>query len=218
MSLPPAEELRRLRLQVPLHVHPAHFGITATLIYATPALTSLRGGNFGPGGYSAIYDNFTTNGQTWTVTSVFSNNVMDAGLNTAITTAQWSIRTGVSEGNGGTVVASGTDPATVTATGRSGFSGTEYQVLVTGLNVNLPPLPAGEFYFLDVVPVVDLAVFGQSFESTTSGANCVGTPCGNDGNSWWDSNFFGVIFTRYNCYLWGRHLGPVHGREWHCGL
>ena len=53
-------------------------------------------------------------------------------------------------------------------------------------------LPAGS-YFLNVTPIGDLT--GRSFESSTSGANCVGTPCGNDQNTFWNSNFFGVNFT-----------------------
>jgi N-acetylneuraminic acid mutarotase len=173
-------------------------------------------GQFGSGEYSDIYDNFTgpASGQTWTVIGVFSNNIMDTGLNTAITTANWSIRTGVSEGNGGTVVASASAaPATVIPTGRSGFGRLEYQVMVTGLNVNLPALPAGQFYFLDVVPVVPIGVTGQSFCTTTSGANCVGTPCGNDGNSWWDSNLFGVTFTStqaiYGAGTWDQSMGVI---------
>jgi hypothetical protein len=173
------------------------------------------GGQFGAGFSSYIYDNFTgpPSGQTWTVTGVFSNNLLAVGLNTAITTADWEIRTGVSEGNGGTVVASASAaPATVTATGRSGFGDSEYTVMVTGLNVTLPGLSSG-FYFLAVVPVVPSGVFGQSFESTTSGANCAGTPCGNDGNSWWNSNLFGVNFTStmnlFGSGTWDLSMGVI---------
>ncbi len=173
-------------------------------------------GQFGAGLFSVIADNFTgpPSGGTWTVTGVFSNNIMDPGLNTAITTANWEIRTGVSEGNGGTVVASASAaPATVTPTGRVGFGRTEYTVMVTGLNVSLPALPAGQFYFLDVVPVVPLGVSGQSFCTTTSGANCVGTPCGNDGNSWWNSNLFGVTWTTtqniYGSGTWDQSMGVI---------
>jgi hypothetical protein len=154
------------------------------------------GGQLGAGEYSHIYDNFTGpgSGQTWNVTGLFSDNLMAAGLNTAITSASWDIRTGVSEGNGGTVVASGTNAAVVTATGRSGFGLLEYQVTVSGLSLSLPALGSG-FYFLNVSPIVPANVTGQSFQSTTSGANAVGTPPGNDGNSWWNSNLFGVNFT-----------------------
>ena len=81
----------------------------------------------------------------------------------------------------------------VTPTGRSGFGFTEYMVEVTGLNVHLPALPAGQFYWLNVTPIGDGT--GRSFDSSTSGTNCVGTPCGNDQNAFFDSTFFGFVFT-----------------------
>ena len=83
----------------------------------------------------------------------------------------------------------------VTATGRSGFGFTEFQIKVTGLNVFLPPLPAGQFYWLNVTPIGDLT--GRSFDSAIAngiGINCIGTPCGNDQNAFFNSNFFGVTF------------------------
>ena len=36
---------------------------------------------------------------------------------------------------------------------------------------------------------------GRSFNSTTSGANCIGTPCGNDQNAFFNSTYFGAYFT-----------------------
>ena len=48
-------------------------------------------------------------------------------------------------------------------------------------------------YFLNVTPIGDLT--GRSFVSTTSGANCVGTHCGNNQNAFFDSNFFAAFFT-----------------------
>ena len=75
----------------------------------------------------------------------------------------------------------------VTATGRSGFGFTEFTVEVTGLSVHLDP----GTYFLNVTPIGDLDR-QRSFDSTTSGANCVGTPCGDNQNAFWDSNFFGA--------------------------
>src|SRR5260370_10188114 len=62
-------------------------------------------------------------------------------------------------------------------------------VEVTGLNVSLPP----GTYWLNVTVVGDLT--GRSFDSNTSGANCVGTPCGNNQNAFFNSNFFGANFT-----------------------
>ena len=120
------------------------------------------------------------------MTSVFSDNL----ANTNITGATWEIRQGVSEGNGGTLIASGTTTTpVVTPTGRSGFGFTEFMVEVTGLNVSLAP----GTYWLNVTVTGDLT--GRSFDSTTSGANCVGTPCGNNLNAFFDSNFFGANFT-----------------------
>jgi hypothetical protein len=140
---------------------------------------------------AAAYDDFNVPaGQMWNVTAVFSDNL----TNTVITGATWEIRTGISEGNAGTLIASGsTNSPVVTATGRSGFGYTEYMVRVTGLNLVLPFLPAGQFYWLNVTPVGDGT--GFSFNSTTSGVNCVGTPCGNDQNAFFNSTYFGTNFT-----------------------
>jgi hypothetical protein len=115
-------------------------------------------------------------------------------LNTTVTAADWEIRSGVSEGNAGTLIASGTTNApTVMPTGRCGFGLCEYMVEVTGLNVFLPMLPSGQHYWLNVTPVGNGT--GRSFNSTTSGTNCVGTPCGNDQNAFFNSTFFGAFFT-----------------------
>ena len=140
--------------------------------------------SIGSGEFASVYDDFVvTDSGGWNITSVFSDNL----LNTNVTGATWEIRTGVSEGNGGTLVASGmTMTPVVTPTGRSGFGFTEYMVEVIGLNVHLPALPAGQFYWLNVTPIGDLT--GRSFDSDTSGANCVGTPCGNDMNAFFNSN------------------------------
>jgi len=142
--------------------------------------------SLGSGQFASVYDDFIVPSGGWTVTSVFSDDL----ANTNVTGATWEIRQGISEGNGGTLIASGTTVTpVVTATGRSGFGFTEYMVEVTGLNVSLAP----GTYFLNVTPVGDLT--GRSFDSTTSGTNCVGTPCGNNQNAFFNSNFFGANFT-----------------------
>ncbi len=46
--------------------------------------------------------------------------------------------------------------------------------------------------FLNVTPTGDLN--GRSFDSSTMGANCIGTPCNNDRNAFFDSSF-GAVFT-----------------------
>src|SRR5437773_3150973 len=133
---------------------------------------------------SSIYDNFIVPSPGWHVTSVFSDNLE----NTPATRATWEIRSGVSEGNGGTLVASGmTTMPVVTPTGRSGFGFTEFMVEVTGLSVDLAP----GTYWLNVTPIGNC---GRSFDSDTSGTNCVGLPCGNDDNAFINSTTFGYNF------------------------
>lgn len=144
-------------------------------------------------GYSHIYDDFNVpDSGGWNVTSVFSHDL----INTVVTGATWEIRSGVSSGNGGTLIASGTTVTPViTPTGNNAFGFDEFQVEVTGLNVNLAG--NGATYFLNVTPIGSLDG-GRSFDSTTSGANCIGTPCGNNSNSFWDSDLFGVVFVPTN--------------------
>src|SRR5207244_8348415 len=122
------------------------------------------------------------------VQSVCSDNMMTPGE--VITGADWEIRTGISAGNAGTLVAGGiTSAPVVTLTGRSGFGYLEYMVQVNGLNVTLAP----GHYWLNVTPVDGGT--GRSFNSTTSGTNCIGTPCGNNQNAFFNSTYFGYFFS-----------------------
>jgi hypothetical protein len=137
-----------------------------------------------------VYDNFIVpTGSTYNLTGVFSNDLMyNPG---AATTAYWEIRSGVSAGNGGTLLYSSDGADTLTATGRSLYVGpgtiNEYTNLVSVSGVSLG---AGT-YWLAVAPDVS----GQnSYITTTSGANAVGSPPGNDGNSFVSSTFFGQYF------------------------
>ena len=116
--------------------------------------------SLGSGQFASVYDDFNVPSPGWSVTAVFSDNLSS----TTVTGALWEIRQGVSEGNGGTLIASGmTMTPVVTPTGRSGFGFTEYMVEVTGLNVSL----ADGTYFLNVTPIGDLT--GRSFDSTKIG-------------------------------------------------
>jgi hypothetical protein len=135
---------------------------------------------------SRVYDDFIVPvGQNWNIQSVWSNDLS----NFSWTSAYWEIRSGVSVGNGGTLVAGGvTSAASQTDTGRNGDGYEEYQALVSGLNIDLGP----GTYWLTVAPVDDGS--GASFDSTTSGANAVGTPPGNDGQSFWDSTSWSESF------------------------
>jgi List-Bact-rpt repeat protein len=117
----------------------------------------------------------------WSITSVFSNNYIPTA-GPLPTSAQWVIRSGVPAGNGGAVVVSGGSSITLATTGRSASSGsiplTEYKVQIDGLSLNLPP----GHYWLAVAPEGPSPGV-DSLASQTSGANCVGTPCGSSGSA-----------------------------------
>lgn len=129
-----------------------------------------------------VYDNFTVGASGWNVTSLFENVCFAGGAPSDLSIFNWEIRSGVSAGNGGTLVASGTSlNPTVTATGRTALGGalTEYKVTATGLDLDLsagtywlggnfggPPLPAASVYI-----------------GLTHGANGVGSPIGNAGTA-----------------------------------
>ncbi len=132
-----------------------------------------------------MFDDFVvTDPAGWTVTSIWSNNCYWSSNAPTAGHADWSIRTGMGPQNGGTIVASGDSPFTVTPTGRTqgfGDDSKEYSVIVGGLNLYLSP----GTYWLNVSPYssVDYTI------NMTSGANAVGTPAGNNLNAiWWWSN------------------------------
>jgi hypothetical protein len=137
---------------------------------------------------SNTYDDFNVpSGPGWHVTGLYSADLLTFGFSAS--SAEWEIRTGVSNGNAGTLVAGGIlSPATLMGTGRGGGGFIEYDVLVSGLNITLAP----GTYFISVAP----SGFGtgRSLNSATSGTNCVGTPCGSDGNAFFNSTFFGAYF------------------------
>jgi hypothetical protein len=58
--------------------------------------------------FSRTYDSFVVPGGGWTVAAVFSINSIPLS---GITEGVWEIRSGVSAGNGGVVIASGRSPA-----------------------------------------------------------------------------------------------------------
>lgn len=101
-------------------------------------------------GQATVYVPFVVPaGHNWTVTGLFTNNLALNINGIDPQTAAWSISSGISSGNGGTTVASGTAAATFNSTGRN-YQNTYYEY--TAL-VNIPAvvLPAGT-YWLSVVP------------------------------------------------------------------
>jgi hypothetical protein len=157
----------------------AAFALNTTAVAQPPPSSLWYNGDFNGVGYHAngvntsdppsqVYGEFdVTGGPVANITTVFSDNL----LSTVVTGAEFEIRSG---GPFGTLIASGsTQTPVITPTGRSGFGLNEFTVEVTGLAINLPP---GN-YWINVEPIGNGT--GRSLNTTTTGTNCVGTPCGN---------------------------------------
>jgi len=128
---------------------------------------------------------------TWHVTRLLVNSL----INYTPTSATWEIRTGVSEGNGGVLIASGSGAVTQTPTGRSAFGFTEFTDSVA-VAVVLNP---GTLYWINVTPVC-AACSGRAFESNVppgTAANHVG-PTNILDQNFWNSAFFATNFTNSN--------------------
>lgn len=145
-------------------------------------------------GSANVYDDFNAGPGGVTISGVFSNDLFTPG-SAAISQAEWEIRSGVSSGHGGALIASGTDAAQVIDTGTqaNGGSGNEevFTIEVSGLDVSLDP----GTYWLTVAPVfaADDTTSG-AYMFTTAGANAIGSPQAQDGNSF-ESDQFGDNFT-----------------------
>lgn len=88
-------------------------------------------------GQSMMFDNFVVTGNGWHLTGIFGD-FMIGGL-TAVG-VDWEIRSGISSGNGGTLLGSGVAAGfTQVATGRSLVSFTEYRFTVGGIALDLAP-------------------------------------------------------------------------------
>lgn len=144
-------------------------------------VASMLNGDFSD---ARTYDDFNVT-STETVTGLFSNNFM----NFSTSLAAWEIRSTVSGGNGGTLIASGTSAATQTPNGFDAFGYTGYRIEVSGLSITLSP----GTYWLAVSPIA--AGSGSSSVGTTSGANALGTPPGNNKNAFINSPALGYNFT-----------------------
>jgi hypothetical protein len=136
-------------------------------------------------------------GQTWTVTGLFTNDIADGfdGIDPA--QAQWSISSGVGLAQAGTVVASGTNPASFNPTGRTYETFNEYTTLVKFEPTGYVTLASGQ-YWLTVVPVCsntnrecDVA---QYFISNTQELNKYG-PTEPGSQSYVNSSTFNLDYT-----------------------
>ena len=113
---------------------------------------------------AAVYQNFYAESNI-TVTGLFTNNL------STFTPASgyWEIRSGLSEDNGGTLIASGTGAVTNAPTGRSFRGDDEYTNAVSGLSVDLPT----DQYWFAVVPVCTTCQ-GEAFNTNTFGQFMIG--------------------------------------------
>lgn len=147
-----------------------------------------------PVGAISTFDDFVVTATAgWTIGTVWSNNEMDL---TGIAEAAWQIRSGVSVGHEGTLVAGGIAAATQTATGRTGVipGAAEYKIEISGLNVFLAP----GIYWLSVSPVVGYDDrsdgYFRSYNSMTYGLNAINRPPSAVGNGLLNAAYFTYDF------------------------
>ncbi|MGI8924042.1 MAG: PEP-CTERM sorting domain-containing protein [Fimbriimonadales bacterium] len=166
------------------------FGLTsaAALCVAGASIAQFYGGDYdGRSGLAVFrdaytYEDFYVDGAGWTVTGIYANVLVKQQF----ARMNWEIRSGMTEGDGGTLEASGSGPITQILTGRIGGNNyPEYELRISGLNIDLIP---GAYYV-----GVNVASSSYAWVSTTMGANGFGSPLGN-GNSWFDSAYFGFDF------------------------
>lgn len=92
-------------------------------------------------------------GQDWAATGAIVNVLSNNGGVLDPKQAVWAFTKGISNGNAGTTIATGTASAAVSATGRTAFGLTEYTVAVQFPKVALMGQgPAGSAYWVSVVP------------------------------------------------------------------
>jgi len=147
-----------------------------------------------------VYDDFNVTSATgWNIESIFGTFLFTAAATS--NSATWEIRSGVSVGNGGTIVASGFGPAVVTQIGTDRGYNIEH-IEISGLHFALAP----GTYWVGMEPTTPA---GYGYLVTTSGANAIGTPAGNDSNAFFTSTDFDVFFV---------DTVPLDGHDFSLGL
>jgi hypothetical protein len=147
------------------------------------ALLNEQGGTLGT---SLTYDDFIVGPAGVTLTGLFSNDFLPTGI--TVTQAYWEIRSGVSVGNGGTLLASGTT-ASITNTDL-GIADSTFELFNVESDIAPVTLSQGTYWltFAPVLPTFD------AYVATTSGANAIGSPAANDGDSFTNSSARGLNF------------------------
>ncbi len=132
--------------------------------------------------FDRSYQGFVISGPAWTVDGLFLTGVLqDPETIAGITRAYYEVRSGVAEGNGGTLVRSGELNVSVTPTGRNFFGSPE--VRIAGSLPEAFELSEGT-WFITLTPFS--ATNNRALIASTTGLNAVGTAAG----SFRNSNFF----------------------------
>lgn len=136
------------------------------------------------------YDNVLVGAGGWNVQSIFTNNQFVAG--TSYIQSYYEVRAGVSPGNGGFVVAAGLSPSSQAFyNGQNAYGlypGFTWET--DGLALHLNP---GQYWISDT-PIAYNGT-GLTYQSTTSGANCINCGAHQANNAYFNSASFGYYFT-----------------------
>jgi hypothetical protein len=150
-------------------------------------------------GGSSTYTSFTLSGVSASVTGIVFNVQADANFDPQ--TASYDVRTGVTDGQGGTSIASGTNSITVAATGRNFIGLNEYTVAV---NLSTPLLIGPGEYWFNLTPTCTNGAedgscyVGRIFVSnTTNRTNNVNGAAQVQGEMFLNSGFFGFTYTNW---------------------
>ncbi len=138
---------------------------------------------YGFGGDSNVYDDFEVGTGGVTVTGLFGDFLVLAGHD-SVDQVEYEIRSGMSSGNGGAIIAMGTASASQEYRGQWNQLN-YYRITTVDLDVSLT---SGE-YWMSLAPISDRHVTVV----TTSGVNGIGSPLGN-GNAFWNAPWFGAHF------------------------
>jgi uncharacterized repeat protein (TIGR03803 family) len=194
----------------------------------SPAADTFANENIYPGDFqtlSQIYSPFTVPaGQTWNVTGLFINSIAYPTALDPVATP-WEIRTAIPAGGGtgGTLVASGTNNATMTPTGRSLNNTPEYTILVT---LSTPVVLQPGTYWENVTPqCTDLnnsqctaqgfTGYLESDMETMYGLNAWG-PIEPWQDSFWNASIFGLNWA--NTYAVHEQRGEPGGDAFSAGV
>jgi hypothetical protein len=148
---------------------------------------------------SSTYGNFNVTTGTVTINGILINVQADANFDPLV--ASYDVRTGVTEGSGGTQIASGTVGTTVAATGRNFLGLNEYTVAVS-LTTPLVLGPGG--YWFNLTPSCTnggtdgSCSVGRFFVSnTTNKANNVNGGLETQHQMFLNSPFFGLVWANW---------------------